>query len=313
MKTLLIMKPFLGEYRRRLEEAAPDLEVVYCERRPPSDGELGRASYIWGNPGVERLGACARLEWLQLQTAGYDSYTAPGALPPGAALCSCSGAYGLAISEYLVSSTLCLMKKLHLYRDLQHERKWAAAGEVMTAAGSRVLVVGVGDIGGSYARKMSALGARVSGARRSAGEKPEWLEAVYSVDRLDGILPDFDVVALCLPSSAQTAGLFSRERIGRMKRGALLLNIGRGSAVDTEALCDALESGALGGAGLDVMEPEPLPPEHRLWGLPSALLTPHRAGGEEFGEIYHSIIGIWLDNLKRLRAGEPLKNRISPI
>ena len=311
MKTLLILKIISEEYRKKIEATAPDLEIIYNENNPPNDDELVRASYIWGNPDPVLLNKCKRLEWLQLQTAGYDAYAANKVLPPGAILCSCSGAYGLIISEYLVASTLCLMKKLHLYRDRQHKRKWESAGEIMIAAGSRILVVGFGNIGSNYAQKMSALGVKVSGVRRSAAEKPPWLEAMYTFDKLDDLLPEYDVVALCLPSNAQTIGLFNRERINRMKRGAFILNIGRGNAIDTDALCDALENGVLGGAGLDVFNPEPLAPEHRLWGIPSVLITPHRAGGEEFGELYHEIIKIWLDNLKRIRAGEPLKNRIT--
>ncbi len=307
-KTLLILMTFLPEYRGALEAMAPDLEIVYCEKRPPTDEELARASYIWGNPPANRLALCRALEWLQLQTAGFEAYALPGALPEGVLLTSCSGAYGLTISEYLVSTTLAVMKKLPLYRDAQREHRWGNLGRIRIVARSSVLVVGIGDIGGRYAQKMRALGASVSGVRRSGGEKPPYLDALYRLDELDGILPRFDIVALCLPNNAETAGLFSRERIARMKTGAILLNVGRGSAVDTNALCDALENGALGGAGLDVVDPEPLPKEHRLWDIPTALLTPHASGGDAFGEIYPSIIEVWEENLRRLRQGEPLRN-----
>jgi phosphoglycerate dehydrogenase-like enzyme len=307
-KTLLVLMPFMEEYRRELEAQAPDLEIVYCEKQPPAREEMARASYIWGNPSKEGLCLCERLEWLQLQTAGFDAYSVPGLLPEGVVLTSCSGAYGLAISEYLVGVTLSLMKKLHLYRDAQRERRWQNLGRVQTVARSTVLVVGIGDIGGQYAQKMRALGASVSGVRRSAGETPEYLDAVYPLSALDDVLPRFGIVELCLPNNPETVGLFSRERIARMKPGAILLNIGRGGAVDTEALCDALESGALGWAGLDVMNPEPLPPDHRLWGIETALLTPHAAGGDEFGEIYPSIIAVWRENLRRLQRGETLRN-----
>ncbi len=309
-KTLLIMMTFLPEFRAELERQAPDLQIIYREKTPPSPEEFRRASYIWGNPSREQLAGCERLELLQLQTAGHDAYVQPGVLPAGAALCNCSGAYGAAISDFLVANTLMLLRKLHLYRDLRNERSWRHLGRIMLAERARVLVVGVGDIGGGYARKMRALGAQVSGVRRRTGEKPDYLEAVYGMDRLDDILPGFDVVALCLPNHPDTIGLFHRERIAGMKPGALLLNIGRGTAVDTEALCDALETGALGGVALDVTDPEPLPPDHRLWGIPTAMITPHCAGGDEFGEIYPAIIRVWRENLRRFLAGEPLNNRV---
>jgi phosphoglycerate dehydrogenase-like enzyme len=157
---------------------------------------------------------------------------------------------------------------------------------------------------------MHALGARVFGIRRHVDEKPDYLEALYRMDQIDDILPQCDIVALCLPNHPDTEGLFSRERIAKMKQGAFLLNVGRGSAVDTEALCDALESGALAGAGLDVVEPEPLPKNHRLWNIKTAMITPHCAGGDKFGEIYPSIIEVLCENLRRLQAGEPLLNRV---
>ncbi|MDR1570336.1 MAG: D-2-hydroxyacid dehydrogenase [Oscillospiraceae bacterium] len=309
-KLLVIMMPFSPEYRAALDARAKDMEIAYCEREAPTDEQLRLASIIMGNPPPKRLRLCERLEWLQLQTAGFDAYSAPSVMPEGAALCSCSGAYGLTISEYMVGTTLSVMKKLPIYRDQQRSHVWANAGPVRIVARSSVLVVGFGDIGSQYARKMAALSANVSAIRRVATDKPDYLEAVYSTDRMDDVLPNFDIVALCLPNNAETAGMFNRARIERMKRGAILLNIGRGAAVETDALCDALESGALGAAALDVTDPEPLPPEHRLWNIGSALITPHAAGGHEFGEIYPSIIGIWLDNLRRYLAGEPLINLI---
>ncbi|MFC0335580.1 D-2-hydroxyacid dehydrogenase [Paenibacillus sepulcri] len=309
-KTLLVMMTFLPEFRAKLEAQAPGLDIVYCEKQPPSEEALKRASYIWGNPNEEQLSLCERLEWLQLQTAGHDQYMQPGVLPKGALLCNCSGAYGLAISEFLLAHTLVLMRKLHLYRDHQHERSWSHLGRIGIVARSSALVVGIGDIGARYAQKMHALGARVFGIRRQVDKKPDYLEALYRMDQIDDILPQCDIVALCLPNHPDTERLFSRERIAKMKQGAFLLNVGRGSAVDTEALCDALESGALAGAGLDVVEPEPLPKSHRLWNIKTAMITPHCAGGDEFGEIYPSIIEVWFENLLHLQAGEPLLNRV---
>lgn len=309
-KTLLVMMTFLTEFRAKLEALSPELDIVYCEKQPPTEEDLKRASYIWGNPSEEQLSLCEKLEWLQLQTAGHDRYVQPGVLPKGAMLCNCSGAYGLAISEFLLAHTLVLMRKLHLYRDLQHEHSWSHLGRIGIVARSSVLVVGIGDIGARYAQKMHALGARVFGIRRQVDKKPDYLEALYRMDQIDDILPQCDIVALCLPNHPETEGLFNRERIAKMKQGAFLLNVGRGSAVDTEALCDALESGALAGAGLDVVEPEPLPENHRLWSIKTAMITPHCAGGDQFGEIYPSIIEVWCENLRRLQADEPMLNRV---
>ncbi|MFA9379698.1 MAG: D-2-hydroxyacid dehydrogenase [Acetanaerobacterium sp.] len=309
-KTVLVMKIFQSQSREKLETLARDMEIVYCENHNPSPEQLKRASIILGNPNTELLSHCENLEWIQLHSAGFDPYVEEGIMPKGSILTNASGAFGLVISEYMVGVTFALVRKLHLYRDHQHERIWANLGRVGIVAKSSVLVVGLGDLGGQYARKMHALGARVTGIRRSASPKPDYLDALYQMDALDTLLPQADIVALCLPNNAGSIGLFSRERIANMKQGAMLLNVGRGTVLDTEALCDALESGALGGAALDVTDPEPLPPDHRLWGIKSAIITPHASGGDEFGEIYGSITDIWLENMRRYLAGETLRNMV---
>ncbi|MCL2093528.1 MAG: D-2-hydroxyacid dehydrogenase [Treponema sp.] len=309
--SLLILKTMLPEYRRELEALAPDFEIMYGENSPPKEEELQRAHIIWGNPRPQELALCKNLAWLQLGTAGYDPYIVPGLLPQGAQLCSASGAFGGVISEYLVGMSFTLMKRLHHYRDQQAQRVWENAGPVGIIAGASVLVVGLGDIGGQYGQKMAVLGAQVWGIKRTQGEKPGYLKALLGLEDLDEILPRMDITALCLPNNAQSAGLFDRRRIGLMKKGSLLLNVGRGTAVDTEALCEALEGGHLGGAGLYVTDPEPLPPEHRLWGIKNALITPHRAGGEEFGAVYGAIMGVWFENLKRWRASQPLLSQVA--
>ncbi|MCD8498931.1 MAG: NAD(P)-binding domain-containing protein [Clostridiales bacterium] len=145
--------------------------------------------------------------------------------------------------------------------------------------GSTTLVIGLGDIGSQFARRMQALGSTVLGIRRMpAAGKPDYVSSVHGLAELDDLLPLADVVALTLPETPQTVHLINRERLARMKPGAVLLNVGRGNAIETEALCDALVAGHLGGAGLDVTDPEPLPADHRLWSLPNAMITPHVSG-----------------------------------
>jgi phosphoglycerate dehydrogenase-like enzyme len=173
-----------------------------------------------------------------------------------------------------------------------------------------VLVVGLGDIGSEYARRRKALGAYVIGVRRTARPKSEDVDEVYLTDRLDDLLPRADIVALILPGIRETEGIISRERLGRMKRGALIVNAGRGSAIDTEALCDALESGQIGGAGLDVTAPEPLPEGHRLWKLEGAVITPHVAGGRNMPETAQHIMRLNLENAARFVKGERLRSLV---
>jgi len=268
------------------------------------------ATAVIGNITPETCAQCPRLEWLQTWSAGVDKYQRPGVLHPGSMLTNATGAYGLAIAEHMLGMLLELFKKLELYRDAQKSGAWQSQGAVKAVYGSTVLVLGMGDIGGEFAARCKALGAKVIGVRRSPRPCPEYADEVHLLEDLDSLLPQADVVAVTLPGTDATRGLMSRERLAKMKEGAVLLNVGRGFIVDTEALCDALERGHLSGAGVDVTDPEPLPPTHRLWNIPTAVVTPHISGFYHLRETHERIVGIFLENLRHFQAGEPLRNLV---
>lgn len=146
--------------------------------------------------------------------------------------------------------------------------------------------------------------------RRRPGEKPDWLEALGGAEMLEEWLPLADAVVLCLPANASTRHMLSAGRIALLKKGAVVLNAGRGSAVDTDALCRALYDGRIGGAALDVTDPEPLPPEHPLWHAPNTILTPHVSGLLSQPENFEKAAGICVENLRRFLAGQPLLNQV---
>lgn len=256
-----------------------------------------RAAVILGNPTVKVLAACESLRLLQTRSAGTDQYQKPGVLPPGALLLCASGAYGHSVSEHMLAMLLSLMKRLPAYRDQQHSRDWRDLGLVKTLAGALVLCVGTGDLGSSFAKLCKALGAKTIGIRRDAGTPAEGIDKMFPMDRLDELLPQADVVALMLPHSADTVHLMDRRRLLMMKRDAILLNGGRGSAVDCAALAEVLEGGHLWGACLDVTEPEPLPSDHPLWRQERAVLTPHTAGGDHLSDTVDRIAAVALEHL----------------
>ena len=132
------------------------------------------------------------------------------------------------------------------------------------------------------------------------------MSKIFGPDALDSLLPDADVVAICLPLTPQTRGLFDAARLGRMRRGSILINVARGAIVHTDALVAALKAGALGGAALDVVDPEPLPTEHPLWSLPRVLLTPHVAGRSPLSETRR--FELFAENMRRFARGLPLLN-----
>ena len=298
--------------KQKLIAAAGNAELLFLPSREVTDDILSSVDAVIGNLPPKRLGTARNLKWIQLGSAGADGYTAPGILPEGAVLTNASGAYGLAISEHMIASLLFLMKNLGGYAANQAEHRWKDCGPVSSVWNSRTLVVGLGDIGGEFAKRMHALGSRVTGIRRHKAQIPEYLDALYTQDRLFDCLKDADVVASCLPGTPGTRRLFSREAFAAMKEGAYFLNVGRGSSVDSLALADALNSGHLAGASVDVTDPEPLPADHPLWDARNILVTPHISGGDHLYETVERIVGIAADNLNRFVNGLELHNIVDP-
>lgn len=322
-KRALVTIPTGERHRNLLQQAAPGWEfrfrgtdTLVCAPQealpgqPVTQEDVDWAQVILGNVPAAMLHGSPALEWLQTNSAGVEPYIQPGVLAGDTLLTNATGAYGLAIAEHMLGMLLELFKKLELYRDAQKSGAWQSQGAVKAVYGSTVLVLGMGDIGGEFAARCKALGAKVIGVRRSPRPCPEYADEVHLLEDLDSLLPHADVVAITLPGTDATRGLMSRERLAKMKEGAVLLNVGRGFIVDTEALCDALERGHLSGAGVDVTDPEPLPPTHRLWNIPSAVVTPHISGFYHLRETHERIVGIFLENLRHFQAGEPLRNLV---
>ena len=168
-------------HRALLEVAAPQAEFTYKESGV-TRADVERADVLLGNVSPALLSPADRLRWMQTASAGVDGYI-HGCLPREAVLTNATGAYGLAISEYMVAVWLMLLKKLHLYRDAQPAGAWADLGPVASAWGSTVLVLGLGDIGGEFAKRAKALGARVIGVRRAGREKPDFVDELIHTDR----------------------------------------------------------------------------------------------------------------------------------
>lgn len=322
-KRALVTIPTGERHRNLLQQAAPGWEfrfrgtdTLVCAPQealpgqPVTQEDVDWAQVILGNVPAAMLHGSPALEWLQTNSAGVEPYIQPGVLAGDTLLTNATGAYGLAIAEHMLGMLLELFKKLELYRDAQKCGAWQSQGAVKAVYGSTVLVLGMGDIGGEFAARCKALGAKVIGVRRSPRPCPEYADEVHLLEDLDSLLPQADVVAITLPGTDATRGLMSRERLAKMKEGAVLLNVGRGFIVDTEALCDALERGHLSGAGVDVTDPEPLPPTHRLWNIPTAVVTPHISGFYHLRETHERIVGIFLENLRHFQAGEPLRNLV---
>ena len=312
MENVLVLFESDPGFREELKRVLSGYNIIFNESADTSSIDTqtaGNTTIIFGSPKVDFLALCPRLKWLQLQSSGANSYV-NGELKETVLLTSATGGYGHSVSEHMLALTLQLIKKLHLYRDEQSAGRWQPRGMVKSIQNAVVMVVGLGDIGSSYARRMKALGSYLIGVRRTAQAKPDFLDELLITEQMEQALPRADVLALIVPGTKETAGLIGRSQLAKMKKDAVIINAGRGSAIDTEALCDALESGALAGAGLDVTDPEPLPPGHRIWKLENAVITPHVAGDRYMAETQQYIMKINLENARRFINGEPLKSQV---
>lgn len=307
-KRVLILFPVNENQRLRLEQAAPEYEFVYRTHEEMTEDDLRGASVIAGNVEPGLLAKAEKLEWLQLNSAGYDNYMKKGILKDDVLLTNATGAYGPAVSEHMLAMVLALQKRLHTYAQNMQTHSWSDAGPVTSIEGSRTLVLGLGDIGQSFCRKMKALGSHITGIRRNTSRKPDCVDEIASLDQLDELLPLMDIVAVILPGSIENYHLFSHRQFGEMKPGSIFINAGRGSLVDENALINALETGTVGCAGLDVTDPEPLPKDSPLWDRKDVLITPHVAGGFHLQKTLDLIVEIFIDNMVRFQQGKELNN-----
>lgn len=317
MRKIAVYVSFMNDrYRAQLRTAASeqgfDLDFYDCNRDSAALlGRIGVYEVIYGHPVPAWLKRAARLRWLCSDFAGVEKYLDEAIWPsPDCLLSNSSGAYGPAIAEHIVMVLLMLLRRMPEYQSAMAERAWPCLTPIRSLTGSRVVVLGTGDVGRSAARRLKALGASVTGVCRSGRSEDPAFDRVLPVGQLNELLPQADALVMALPATAETAGVLSRERIALLGPQALVVNVGRGSAIDQPALVEALTARRLAGAALDVMEPEPLPPDHPLWQCPNTILTPHVSGNMALGLTCDLDVDMFCRDLSRYAAGEPLENLV---
>jgi phosphoglycerate dehydrogenase-like enzyme len=277
----------------RYETVVPDADDL-----PASAGEVEFyvPAYDVGTGQGPLLEKLPRLAVVQTLTAGVDHIRA--AVPDGVTLCNGRGIHNASTAELALTLTLASLRGVPGFVDDQHEARWNQ-GWRESLADKSVLIVGYGDIGADIERRMLPFEVEVVRVARTARE------GVHGIDELPSLLPAADVVVLILPGTSETRGLVDAEFLGRMKPRALLVNVARGSVVDTDALVAALRAGRVR-AALDVTDPEPLPPDHPLWSAPGVLVTPHVGGATP--AMWTRAYRLVRAQLERYAAGEPLAN-----
>ena len=271
---------------------APDCEVLFAH-----DPELVRAA--------------ANLNWFHCAWAGVDAYCRDESLFANpACLFTNNHSYGTTIAEHVILVTLMLLRRMPEYQSAMARKHWLSPLPIRSIRGSRFTLLGAGDISRHVARRLRAMeAARVTAVSRSGRPQPDF-DAVVPITKLDDILPETDVLIMALPGTAETAGILSRERMALLPEGACVINVGRGAAMDQTALCDALNTGHLGGAALDVMVPEPLPEDSPLWSAKNLILTPHVSGSTNLPYTCDLTVELFCRNLHRYAAGERLEGLV---
>ena len=251
--------------------------------------------------------APATLKWYCCSFAGVDPYCKDPTIfaNPDCVLTN-SNVYGVTIAEHVVMVTLMLLRRMPEYEEIVRNRSWSNQLPIRSIRDNEFTILGTGNIGVNVAERVRGMGAaKIIGLSRSGKPHPAFDE-VHPIADLGKGLPDTKILVMALPGTAETIHILNRARIALLPKDAYVINVGRGTAVEQEPLIEALNSGRIAGAALDVMDPEPLPHDHPLWSAKNLILTPHVSGNMTLGYTCDTNVAMFCEDLKNYAAGKPL-------
>ncbi len=298
------------EHIDRLNQEFPDLQVALCADQSRLAEHLSGAQGIIGRGlTADLISQFPEIRWAHSPGAGVDSFLFPEMIDSDITVTNNSGVHASTIAEHLLGMMLAFTRGFPEMVHNQAKHVWRRPSTPIVELGYQTLaVVGLGDIGHALAVRAKALGMRVVGSRRRSQEPMDSVDQIYSPDNLHEMIAEADHVAITLPSTPRTRGLFGKAEFETMKDNAIIYNIGRGDIIKQEELIDALNNGVIAGAGLDVATPEPLNEDSPLWDTPGVFITPHYSGSTPHYWDYG--IEILLKIIRNIRNDEPVFNQV---
>jgi phosphoglycerate dehydrogenase-like enzyme len=306
----LIYPPIDDNELAQLQSVAGDATLVNAPDEASARTHIVDADGMYGRITADLLALARRLRWVQAPMAGVEKYMFPELTASDVTVTNVAGIYSDQIADHAITHLLMFARGMNIYFRRQLDHHWRQGVRVLHVSDQTIGIVGLGGIGNEVARRGHALGMRVLAVDAKPRTKPEYVDELWSIDRLDDLLAQADFVVLCVPHTPETEKLITMPRLQRMKPTAYLINICRGIVVDLVDLTNALQAGVIAGAGLDVFEIEPLPTDHPLWEMENVLITPHIASNFDSPHIPARRIALVRDNLRRFVDGEPLHNII---
>ena len=303
---IVLINKEMQDLRPALQQAAPGAKLIELSSATP--GQIASADAAIGLCSTEMLEQAKQLQWIQWPAAGVERCVQQPLLHERhLLLTNLQRTMGPSMAEHVLGMMLALSRHFDYFLKEQQQARWAsesATPQLADLDGKTVLVVGLGGIGTEVARRAHALGMRVVATRASDRTGPDYVSYVGLPDELLKLAKDADFVVNCAPLTPQTTGIFNREFFATLKPGAYFISVGRGPSTVTADLIAALGSGRLAGAGLDVVDPEPLPADSPLWHLPSVIITPHVSANTTVSKEQRNLVLV--ENLRRYTAGEQM-------
>lgn len=293
----------------KLKTTYPQVQLSFAKLKNYTDSQLQEAQIIVGTPRPEDLKKATNLKWLQTQSSGVGPYSNRNSYANSdILLTNAKGTYGRQIADHVMGAIIAHNHLFFTYYEQMKNQLWKGYFPATDLFSSTILIIGFGDIGEHLAKRAKAHEMNVMVIKRTHIEKPSFVDMIGTTEDLDTFLPKADYVVCCAASTGQTENLLNAQRIASLKKGAYIVNVGRGSLIDENALINALETGHIGGAALDVTQVEPLDPASKLWSLPNVLITPHSSGLSHTDP--HAVFSLFFENLGRYVRNQRLKNLV---